>query len=451
MNRLLLRAVLGCLAAGLLSAPAAQAAFPGSNGVVAFERKDGAEDFEIYNVSPGGGEGPLTTNTVDDRTPAYSPDGTKIAFVRGAGDGRDIWMMDANGSNQVQRTTAAGADLDPTWSPDGTRIAYSRQGAFSKDIYVVNADGSGSPTALTTDAPGDEINPAWSPDGGTLAFESQRDGNADIWVKTLANGIEANLTNTSAGVSNREPSWSPDGSRLTFMRDAGNSEIYTMDTCGGSQANLTSEAPNGSDTRPAFSPDGAQIVYASNRGGNVELWTVPAGGGGKTMITDTLAAESNAPDWQVDVPGGGAGSSTCGGAGGGGGGGGGGTGTTPDGTAPVITTASLSRSSFAAFRRGASIARNAPRGTRVSYRLSELAKAKLRIERAFKRGTRTRYRLLKGSFTHSGKAGLNRFRFTGRLRGRKLRPGRYRLVLVATDAAGNKSKARRMKFRIVTR
>src|SRR4051812_34006178 len=151
---------LGSAAALALSglATPAQAAFPGTNGLVAFERGGPAmePDFDIYNVSPGGGEGPLTTNTVDDRTPAYSPDGTKIAFARGAGEGRDLWMMDANGANQVARATGPGADLDPSWSPDGTRIAYSRQGANSKDIFVVNADGCSPPTPLITDAFVDE-------------------------------------------------------------------------------------------------------------------------------------------------------------------------------------------------------------------------------------------------------------------------------------------------------
>jgi hypothetical protein len=58
---------------------------------------------------------------------------------------------------------------------------------------------------------------------------------------------------------------------------------------------------------------------------------------------------------------------------------------------------------------------------------------------------------LKGSFSRTGKAGLNNFRFTGRLRARKLRPGRYRLVMVATDPAGNRSKPKRTKFRVVRR
>jgi Tol biopolymer transport system component len=437
----------------------AQAAFPGTNGVVAFERKDGAEDFEIYNVSPGGGEGPLTTNSVDDRTPAYSPDGNKIAFVRGAGVGRDIWVMDANGANEVQRTSAAGADLDPTWSPDGTRIAYSAQGTLSKDIFVINADGSGSPVPLTTDASGDETNPAWSPDGSRLAFESPRDGNADLWVRTLSSGAEANLTNTAVGVSNTDPAWSPDGRRLAFTQDATHREIFTLDTCSGVQANISLAPTNPSDVRPAFSPDGSQVVWASNRDGNVELWTASSSGGGPMMITDTLAAQSNAPDWQADVAGPPAGPVACGG---------GGTAVVADTVAPVLTSFSLSRRKFAAFPAGGSIARKTPRGTGVSFRVTEAGKAVFKIERALKgrkRGKKcvaptrknrkakrcTRYRRLKGSFTYSGKPGLNRFRFTGRLRGKKLRPGRYRLVNTVTDAAGNKSKPRRVKFRIVPR
>jgi hypothetical protein len=63
----------------------------------------------------------------------------------------------------------------------------------------------------------------------------------------------------------------------------------------------------------------------------------------------------------------------------------------------------------------------------------------------------TRYKLLRGGFAHQGKAGQNAFRFSGRLRGRKLRPGRYRLRAVATDKAGNKSTRKRAGFRIVRR
>jgi hypothetical protein len=63
----------------------------------------------------------------------------------------------------------------------------------------------------------------------------------------------------------------------------------------------------------------------------------------------------------------------------------------------------------------------------------------------------TRYVKLRGSFSHASKAGLNKFTFTGRLGGKKLRPGRYRLVMVVTDPAGDKSKTRRINFRVVLR
>ena len=140
----------------------------------------------------------------------------------------------------------------------------------------------------------------------------------------------------------------------------------------------------------------------------------------------------------------------------------------PDTIAPSIPSLALGSKTFRAAAKGGSVARKArPVGTKVSYKLSEAASAKFTVERALKgrkKGKKcvapnshnrhakrcARYRRLKGSFTRASTAGANSFRFTGRLRGKKLSPGRYRLVMVATDAAGNKSKPKRA-FRIVRR
>jgi hypothetical protein len=139
-----------------------------------------------------------------------------------------------------------------------------------------------------------------------------------------------------------------------------------------------------------------------------------------------------------------------------------------DEIAPSVLSFGFSHSTFRAARKGGSVGSRAPVGTGVRYRLSEAATARFTVQRANRgrrkgkkcvapnRGNRhrrrcTRYRRLKGSFSRAGSAGLNSFRFTGRLRRRKLRPGRYRLVMVATDAAGNKSKPKRAKFRVVRR
>jgi DNA-binding beta-propeller fold protein YncE len=138
----------------------------------------------------------------------------------------------------------------------------------------------------------------------------------------------------------------------------------------------------------------------------------------------------------------------------------------PDTTRPLLSALSLSPSRFRAAARGPSIA--ARIGSTVSYRLSEPAAVRFRVERALpgrrvggrcvkptrsnRRAQRcTRYRTLRGGFTHRGKAGRNKFKFSGRLRGRKLRPARYRLRAVATDPAGNRSRPQRSRFRILRR
>ena len=137
-----------------------------------------------------------------------------------------------------------------------------------------------------------------------------------------------------------------------------------------------------------------------------------------------------------------------------------------DTTKPLLTALSLSRTRFRAASSGPSAA--TATGTSVSYTLSEAAVVKFRIKRG-SRGRRvngrcvkrtrsnrkarrcTRYKTLRGSIIRRGTASVNRFVLRGRLRGRRLKPGRYRLVGVATDLAGNASKARRRGFRVVRR
>ncbi len=138
----------------------------------------------------------------------------------------------------------------------------------------------------------------------------------------------------------------------------------------------------------------------------------------------------------------------------------------PDTTRPLLSGLSLSPARFRAAAKGPSTAARV--GSRVSYRLSEPATVRFRVQRALpgrrargrclkprrsnRRGKRcTRHITLPGAFTHQGKTGQNTLTFRGRLRARKLRPGRYRLRAIATDPAGNKSRPRHSRFRIVRR
>src|SRR5262249_31884704 len=140
-------------------------------------------------------------------------------------------------------------DAVPAWSPDGSKIAFTSARDGRNQIYVMNVDGS-SQTRLTTDA-GSDVSPAWSPDGKTIAFASNRDGNYEIYVMNSDGGDQTRLTrNLDVDL---DPAWSPDGRQLTFTTNRdGNYQIYRMDADGTSQTRLTTnQAP---DATPDWQP-----------------------------------------------------------------------------------------------------------------------------------------------------------------------------------------------------
>jgi hypothetical protein len=158
--------------------------------------------------------------------PAWSRDGTKIAFFRSENTTTTgIYVMNANGSNILHLTT--GIDQFPTWSPDGSKIAFDR----AEEIYLMNADGSDIWNLTNSSA--HDAHPAWSPDGTRIAFASDRGGYWDIWVmNTDGTGLKQ-LTNTPE--ADQRPAWSPDGSAIAFASPTGtkgNMEVYIMNSDG---------------------------------------------------------------------------------------------------------------------------------------------------------------------------------------------------------------------------
>jgi tol-pal system beta propeller repeat protein TolB len=138
----------------------------------------------------------------DDVDPTWSPDGSMIAFASSRNGGRQLFIMNADGSNIRQVTDLNNMGGRSTWSPDGTKLAFYRGPAGDHNIYVINVDGTGL-QQLTSG--GDNLGPSWSPDGNWIAFTSFRDGNNNIYIMR-PDGTEVTRL-TDHPISEWQPRW----------------------------------------------------------------------------------------------------------------------------------------------------------------------------------------------------------------------------------------------------
>ncbi len=251
----------------------------------------GSRDGEIALYDVVSGNIVIATGDVITPPPPPPPPAngvSQIAFASGAYPGAPsggIKVMGADGS-YVRTLTSAVGDWSPAWSHDGTKLAFEsdRGHTGDGDIYVMNYDGSGV-RQLTNDASNDR-QPSWSPDGRKIAF--YRDGG--IWVMSSADGSgQTSLTPTGA-----HPSWSPDGSKFVFAGPSGH--IWVMNADGSGLTPLTS-APGFDDT-PVWSPDSRRIAFQhtptqSNLSG---IYLMTADGTGITQLTHG----GQTPVWSPD-------------------------------------------------------------------------------------------------------------------------------------------------------
>jgi Tol biopolymer transport system component len=283
------------------------------NGQIAFNVCEfGPVGFtcDIWVMNSDGSEQRNITDTpeVNETDPAWSPDGTRIAYIEGDTGFNRLVVVNADGSGRSVVTPVPSNQRDPTWSSDGTRLAFVRlvPGQIISeqfDILAVNLDGTSEVNLTQSDF--DEIEPAWAPDGSRIAFAGVRFENwidpvtglpeqAAQWEIVTINPDGSGELILTAGEpgserdthleEDRAPSWSPDSARLVFM-------TQSVDPCcppwqiaevqrDGTGLTLLSDNPDVNDLAPEYSPDGTLIVFTSDRdaigGGDFDIYTMPA-------------------------------------------------------------------------------------------------------------------------------------------------------------------------------
>ena len=217
---------------------------------------------EIYVMNADGSEQTNLSRspTTEERSPEWSPDGQRIALASMQGAILDIFVLTVNLSREFENqknwinltNESLGGDEYPAWSPDGTKIAFQSYRDGNWEIYVMNADGS-EETRLTHN-PDEDTYPNWSPDGTRLAFNSARVGYTDIYVINADGTGLTQLTQDPA--PEYDPAWSPDGSMIAFTRavdeDPRSAHIYLMQADGSAQRQIT-DTP-ASDWNPVWQP-----------------------------------------------------------------------------------------------------------------------------------------------------------------------------------------------------
>lgn len=273
-------------------APKATTAVP----KIAFGSSRENGNHDIYLMDPdGANEARLTTNQAYDDQPAFSPDGSTIAFMTDRDGNFEIYTMPAVGGLPTRITNNFAADGFPAYSPNGQKIAFVRgdlRNPSTFEIWVMNADGSNQ-VQLTHDTVIDGV-PSWSPDGTRIIFmsggSSVFDPNSfEIYWMQADGSDRIRLTNNN--VVDGQPSFNPDNIRIVFASgdamDPNSIEIYVMSFNGQNITRLTNN--NVTDGFPVWSPDGASIIFA--RGSiadekTVELWKMNADGTGEVKLTN---------------------------------------------------------------------------------------------------------------------------------------------------------------------
>lgn len=225
-------------------------------------RQDG--NVDIYVLTVGASEPiRLTSHPAEDRDPAWSPDGRKLAFASDRDGNWEIYVLDLATGGLERVTDNLAFDGGPSWSPDGKWLVYESYREENLDLYIADVDG-GEPIRLTEHPAGD-FAPTWAPGGRHIAFTSWRNGNKDIYLMSLdipSDEEAPNVTN-SPDLNEDHASFEPEGRYLAYEDDSAGFDLVYVRPLAGYQV-AGPPISIGQGTHPSWSPDGSSLVYAHN-------------------------------------------------------------------------------------------------------------------------------------------------------------------------------------------
>jgi Tol biopolymer transport system component len=241
----------------------------GRNTIAFSSLRDGNDEIYVMNID-GSGERQLTDGPGFDTAPALSPDRRSIAFASDRSGQMQIYTMATDGSAVRNVSSSGSFDFYPSWFHDGSRILFQRLNPASGfDLWVMDADGSNQ--RRLTSLPANEVGASVSPDDSTVLFTGNNGASRDLWTVPANGGTPVNIT-AGTCVTDTYPcqlatdfqqNWTPEG-RIVFYSDrSGAAGIWTM-AADGTDPRLIIELGLATVGAPSVSPNGKWITFISD-------------------------------------------------------------------------------------------------------------------------------------------------------------------------------------------
>lgn len=241
---------------------------------------------------------PITQSSVSALSPAWAPDGRRMAYMVLEDDGQGrIYEQSLGGAGRPELVfgTGAGLNMTPEYAPDGNRIAFTRSVEEQTEVFTVRARDACCLERLTVGRFADNLSPAFNPDGSRLAFVSTRSGVPQLYVMASDGTGQELFASFDFGVTGASyaPAWSPDGQWVAFHRIVeGTPQLFVLDVRNRSARQLTSTGRNEDAT---WAPDSRHLAFVSDRTGSRQLWVIDLETGRVRQLTRVGA--TRLPAW----------------------------------------------------------------------------------------------------------------------------------------------------------